>query len=320
MPARSGPGSAEEPRGEAEDPESAGVGRGWGAVERPIGGGDRSPAATASQAEKVGIIRALSGFSFTEEQVVALRQEVAQVPGCSFPVGNLHWLDTLYEETATHHEMILDMCDALRRRLVPLTAAQQAALTAAADPIPLELSEPSAHGWWEEQLGNVDFEPVRIPDPTALSTEQLVATRAYARDAESQSLEEVIEGCVESLRRYGFCCVDHVVPREQVAAVRHELSDGAAEKTALLTEAERQREGPNGALKSHHPIIHQPHFQQHLCHPAVVGIAKVMLDAHVRIAQAGTRNVPSDDQVAEGERGGFGPGSNKGPLGREWHT
>ena len=28
-----------------------------------------------------------------------------------------------------------------------------------------------------------------------------------------------------------------------------------------------------------------------------------MRDAHVRIAQAGTRNVPSDDQV-EGERGG----------------
>ena len=74
MPARSGPGSAEQPRGEAADPESAGVGRGWGAVERPTGGGDRSPAATASQAEKVGIIRALSGFSFTEEQVAALRQ------------------------------------------------------------------------------------------------------------------------------------------------------------------------------------------------------------------------------------------------------
>ena len=95
MPARSGPGLAEQPRGEAADPESAGVGRGWGAVERPTGGGDRSPAATASQAEKVGIIRALSGFSFTEEQVAALRQEVADVPGCSFPVGNLHWLDTL---------------------------------------------------------------------------------------------------------------------------------------------------------------------------------------------------------------------------------
>ena len=44
MGRRSGPESAEQPRGEAADPESAGVGRGWGAVERPTGGGDRCDA------------------------------------------------------------------------------------------------------------------------------------------------------------------------------------------------------------------------------------------------------------------------------------
>jgi hypothetical protein len=52
------------------------------------------------------------------------------------------------------------------------------------------------------QRGNVDFERVIIPDPQALSTEELIATREYARDVETGSLEEVIEGCVANLRLY----------------------------------------------------------------------------------------------------------------------
>ena len=38
-------------------------------------------------------------------------------------------------------------------------------------------------------------------------------------------------------------------------------------------------------------------YAKSLCHPAVVGIAKTMLDAHCRIANVGHRNIPSDDQV-----------------------
>jgi hypothetical protein len=44
------------------------------------------------------------------------------------------------------------------------------------------------------------------------------------------------------------------------------------------------------------------------------------MDAHVRIANVGHRNVPSDDQAPDGELGGFGPAANRGPNGREWHT
>jgi hypothetical protein len=156
--------------------------------------------------------------------------------------------------------------------------------------------------------------------PDILTTEELIATRAYARDLEKDSLDEVISGCVASLRRYGFCMVDHVVPRDQVDAVRHELStEGHAEASRGLSDADRVREGPRGPTQMHE-IVLQPLYQQHLCNPAVVGIAQEMLDAHCRIAQAGRRNVASDDQAAEGEAGGFGPVLNRGPDGREWHT
>ena len=117
-----------------------------------------------------------------------------------------------------------------------------------------------------------------------------------------------------------FCVVDHVVPREMVPAVYHELSAGMEETMAQLSPEERQRPGPNGTTMGANEIIYQPLYQQSLCHPAVVGIAQTILDAHVRIAQSAGRNVASDDQAADGERGGFGPAANRGPLGREWHT
>eukprot|EP01045_Picozoa_sp_COSAG04_P019020 COSAG04_NODE_1808_length_5520_cov_1.952038_1_plen_42_part_10 len=40
------------------------------------------------------------------------------------------------------------------------------------------------------QRGNRDFEAVRIADPEALTTEELIETREYARDVETDSLEE----------------------------------------------------------------------------------------------------------------------------------
>ena len=51
----------------------------------------------------------------------------------------------------------------------------------------------------------------------------------------------------------------------------------------------------------------QPTFAKALCHPAVVGIAKTLLDADCRSANVGHRNVASDDQAPDGEKGGFGP-------------
>jgi hypothetical protein len=159
----------------------------------------------------------------------------------------------------------------------------------------------------------------RPADDAALTTEQLKATRAYARDLEVHTVEEVIAGCSDSLRRYGFCVVDHVVPRDKVADVYYELSEGQNEKIAKLTPEQKQRPGPDGKPRAMAFLALQPLYQQYVCHPAVVGIAQTILDNHVRIAQSAQRNVASDEQAADGV-GGFGPLENRGVLGREWHT
>ena len=164
----------------------------------------------------------------------------------------------------------------------------------------------------------------RTPDAAALSTEELRASRAYARDLEIHSVEEVIAGCSDSLRRYGFCCVDHVVPREMVDAVYWELGDGQDEKLAAMSPEEKLRPGPDGQTRGMAllgPTL-QPLFSQFVCHPAVVGIAQTILDSHVRIANSGSRNLSSDEHEP-GDGRALWPGrmkENRGPLAREWHT
>ena len=195
-----------------------------------------------------------------------------------------------------------------------------------ASPVPAAPpAPPFEHTEYHHYTGNLGPEGLgwqRPADAGALSTEELKATRAYARDLEVHSVEEVIAGCSDSLRRYGFCCVDHVVPRDMVDAVYYELSEGQQAKIAAMSPEEKQRPGPDGKPRPMAflgPTL-QPLYSQYVCHPAVVGIAQTILDAHVRIAQSAGRNVASDDQAADGERGGFGPAANRGPLGREWHT
>ena len=54
------------------------------------------------------------------------------------------------------------------------------------------------------ERGNIGPEGLgwqRPADEEALSTEELKATRAYARDVETDSLEEVISACSENVRR-----------------------------------------------------------------------------------------------------------------------
>ena len=104
--------------------------------------------------------------------------------------------------------------------------------------------------------------------------------------------------------------VDHAIPRESVEAVRYELSEGTDRALAALTPEERQRPGLNGCTRELNQLTLQPLFAEHVCQPAVVGIAQSALDAHVRITATGTRNF----------KGGFGPEANRGPDGREWHT
>jgi hypothetical protein len=55
----------------------------------------------------------------------------------------------------------------------------------------------------------------------------------------------------------------------------------------------------------------QPLFAQYVCQPAVVGVARTMLDSHVQITATGTRNFLD----------GFGPAGLRGDAsGREYHT
>jgi hypothetical protein len=177
---------------------------------------------------------------FTEEQLAVLRAE-QQRPACKFVGVPLDQVAELDDAT------IVQMCSALMRSNVKLTYDQLAQLAAANDFEHTDM----------DQRGNVDFERVMIPDPDALSTEELIATREYARDVETHSLEELIEGCVASLRLYGFCVVDHVVPRDMVDAVRHELSEGMP-KPGDRTAEERYREGPSGSSQTESELIHQP--------------------------------------------------------------
>jgi Tfp pilus assembly protein PilE len=51
-------------------------------------------------------------------------------------------------------------------------------------------------------------------DAEALARE-LAQTRAYAFNAATSSLEEVVEKCRDSLDRYGFCVIVNVIPASQ---------------------------------------------------------------------------------------------------------
>ena len=72
-------------------------------------------------------------------------------------------------------------------------------------------------------------------DPTAVSAE-LERTRTFAFDASALTHEETVSGCADSLERYGFCVIDHVIPPDVVDAIREEVI--AAEATSV-----RNRQG-----------------------------------------------------------------------------
>jgi hypothetical protein len=151
-----------------------------------------------------------------------------------------------------------------------------------------------ASGLWAR--GNHAFHTPRADASALLGTSELAASRAYAHDLEVASVDAVIEGASKSLRDYGFCVIDHVVPRTVVASVAHEISDGM--DAALLAR-------PPGIAQ--HDVTIQPLYASYVAHPVVLGVAQEALDSHVRIGQWGRRNIPSDDQMPAAMKGGFGP-------------
>lgn len=178
-------------------------------------------------------------------------------------------------------------------------------------------------------------------------TTELRRSRAYAFDAASLPLEEVVAGCADSLERYGFCVVDHVIPPDEVDAIRKEAEAAHATiernkqgiKKLFEPEGANAEELLNGKAaandvelrrvrrvghppKSPNDIIWMPLYAKHLANPVITSLARYVLDDHLRIAQLHMRFI--DTNKADGTPGGFnfgGPNKNRGRADtREWHT
>ena len=170
-------------------------------------------------------------------------------------------------------------------------------------------------------------------DIEAVSAE-LARTRGYAFDAASLPMAQVASGCAESIRRYGFTVIDHVVPSDQVAAVRDEVM--AAEPTidGNIAAIRNLKSGKTGTdippvelrpvRRAGHPpkppsdLVWMPLYAQHLANPVVTAVARRVLDDHLRIAQLHLRIIEADRR--DGTLGGFGPVQSRGREFRGWHT
>ena len=188
-----------------------------------------------------------------------------------------------------------------------------------------------------------EFIAQAIHDSEAVTAE-LKRTRAYARSAANDPIEEVIEGCAGSLERYGFCVIDDVIPPDQVKDIHDEMVDCAARvakningirnlfgedkelppEDVLRLAAENNLEMRPVRRTGHPPkppndIIWMPKYAQHLANPVVTAVARHMLDDHLRIAQLHSRIIVADK--LDGTVGGFGSPKYRGdPNTREWHT
>ena len=168
-----------------------------------------------------------------------------------------------------------------------------------------------------------------------LTTKALKDSRAYAFDANSP-ISERLEGCVNSLARYGFCVVDNVIPRDQICDLKQE-----AEKAEKLVE-KNSRQVVNGlkegksldelaktpgielrpvrrvgySPKIVNDIVWLPKYAKFLAHPSVTSIARAVLDDHLKIAQLHLRHIAAASE--DGDPGGFF-GMGRSDL-RDWHT
>ena len=182
-------------------------------------------------------------------------------------------------------------------------------------------------------------------DPVAASAE-LARTRAYAFSALGTATDSVV-GCADALARYGFCVVDDVIPPDDVPGIRDEIdaaeatiADNMAAIRALL-EASPDSKHSVPALKAvldgapagvelrpvrrvgHPPkppndIVWLPHYAPYLAHPVISGVARRVLDDHLKIAQLHLRPIAA---TSGGAPGGFGLAKYRGRADtREWHT
>jgi len=176
-------------------------------------------------------------------------------------------------------------------------------------------------------------------DPVTF-TADLVRTRAYAFNATTRPIEEVVEGCANSLQKYGFCVIDNVIPPNQVDAIRQEIIDaqstvqdniqvfkylvsskGLNEQELLATNEVELRpvRRVGHPPKPPNDIIWMPQYAQHLANPVVTAVARCVLDDHLRISQLHTRFIATSKP--DGAPGDFITSKNRGRAdSREWHT
>ena len=180
-------------------------------------------------------------------------------------------------------------------------------------------------------------------DPAA-QAEALSRSRGYAFDAAN---EGAVVGASEALARYGFCVIDNVIPPNDVPALRSEVDRAeatiagnmaairdwlarhpdsaksiAATRTTLEAAPASIQLRPVRRLgrppKPPNDIVWLPRYAHHLAHPTLLGIARRVLDDHLKIAQLHLRPIAASDANAPG---GFGHVRYRGRADtREWHT
>lgn len=144
---------------------------------------------------------------------------------------------------------------------------------------------------------------IETDETRALDAHTLATSRDYARSCRDHSIEQVVEGCSRALRLYGFCVIDHVVPEVDVPRVRQEI----VEATNLIpTNNRAAREGNATAVRrparyprlpgneACHQVLFLPKLAEFIGHAAVTGVAREVLDDHIRIAQINTRPIRAD--------------------------
>ena len=105
-----------------------------------------------------------------------------------------------------------------------------------------------------------------------------------------------------------------MIPPDVVDAVCEEVRDAPAKNRANKEAADGLRRtgrlwNPSEPVSD---LVWMPQYSEHLAHPAVVAVAKAMLDDHLRIAQFNFRPISKSDEERLSDP--------KQQLKREWHT
>ncbi len=196
----------------------------------------------------------------------------------------------------------------------------------------------------EQQLKRTRDQLALATHDPEVFTAELKRERAYSFSASADPVEvTTIEGCADSLSRFGFCVVDNVIPENEVDAIRDEivaaqaisarniqaiedLSEQKGLEGQALLEAGRENglelrpvRGVGLPPKPPNDIIWMPRYARHLANPVITAIAHRVLDDHLRIAQLHPRIIESES--SDGTSGGFGSVKFDGRANtRRWHT